>query len=326
MESRARTKGEIPDNQLVTLINYDVSNVDSLYLPVAMEALDVWVTPQKTTGKGDNANRAGWEPGTGSEVYGWTGAITLVDDLQKAIRKFTDDDNTLLKGYFGGKGWPYYNFPGVKEDKNMPMKIPSGANIFPQSSILDVRSSYKKGDSWEEDKYMLSSGGDNAVSATIGWAGGKPDLKGSTTLHLFQGDADAKKKLAFVQKGFLVEGRPPDKPPTPNPIAKGTTVKSVDPAAGTVTLSEPLINSSENCAFKFDRPVEDYAANAMIRLWYSWADYYMKNWKSGSKNTEAYTTDTPVTGSIDRGSATLHLQASLSRTRRRHGGHGTRSG
>ena len=37
-----KTNREIPDNQLVTLINYDVSNVDNLYLPLAMEANDVW--------------------------------------------------------------------------------------------------------------------------------------------------------------------------------------------------------------------------------------------------------------------------------------------
>ncbi len=43
-----KTNSEIPDNQLVTLINYDVSNVDNLYLPLAMEANDVWVVPQKS--------------------------------------------------------------------------------------------------------------------------------------------------------------------------------------------------------------------------------------------------------------------------------------
>ena len=49
--SRAKTNGEIPDNQLVTLINYDVSNVDNLYLPLAMAANDVWVRAARGTGR-----------------------------------------------------------------------------------------------------------------------------------------------------------------------------------------------------------------------------------------------------------------------------------
>ncbi len=44
----AKSYGKFPDTQLLTLINYDVSNVDSLYLPLALEANDVWVIPQGT--------------------------------------------------------------------------------------------------------------------------------------------------------------------------------------------------------------------------------------------------------------------------------------
>ena len=62
-EITAKTNREIPDNQLVTLINYDVSNVDNLYLPLAMEANNVWVVPQKS-GTGPTPNRTGWGPGS----------------------------------------------------------------------------------------------------------------------------------------------------------------------------------------------------------------------------------------------------------------------
>src|SRR4029077_19526083 len=62
-----KTNSEIPDNQCVTLINYDVSNVDNLFLPLAMAANDVWVLPQE-------GNRNGWKPGSDPDVYGWTGA------------------------------------------------------------------------------------------------------------------------------------------------------------------------------------------------------------------------------------------------------------
>ena len=95
----AKTNSEIPDNQLVTLINYDVSNVDNLYLPLAMEATDVWVVPQRS-GTGPNANRNGWGPGSDPDIYGWTGAINTIHFLQTAIREFTADNNTAPRTVF----------------------------------------------------------------------------------------------------------------------------------------------------------------------------------------------------------------------------------
>ncbi len=174
----AKTNGEIPDNQLVTLINYDVSNVDNLYLPLAMEANDVWVVPQKS-GTGRNANRDGWGPGSDPDIYGWTGAINTIHFLQTRIREFTAGDNQLLGQYFGKKreGWPFYNIPNPTNDPDAPIKIPSGANIFAQSPLKAVPSSYGNGE-WQNDKYMLSSGGARPISATIGWAGGDAGSKG----------------------------------------------------------------------------------------------------------------------------------------------------
>jgi hypothetical protein len=294
----AKTNGEIPDNQLVTLINYDVSNVDNLYLPLAMEANDVWVVPQKS-GQPPNPNRNGWQPGSVPDVYGWTGAINTIDFLQIAIREFTADNNQLLGQYFGSKkqGWPFYNIPNPTNDPNAPIKIPSGANVFAQSPIKAVPSSYGNGQ-WQNDKYMLSSGGTQPISATIGWAGGTPDPIGSTFLHVNLAESD---KIAFLQKDYLVQGRPP--PMVPNPIQDGTTVTDVDKAAGTVTLSKPLVASSESCAFTFTRPVDDYASDAMIKLWYSWAQYYLGHWKN--KTPDAPTAPTPITGSIEENTATL---------------------
>jgi hypothetical protein len=168
-EITKRTNNEIPDNQLVTLINYDVSNVDNIYLPLAMAANDVWVVPQRS-GTGPDPNRTGWKPGSDPDVYGWTGAINTIKFLQTRIQKFTDGNNLLLGEYFGTKGWPFYNIPNPTNDPNAPIKIPSGANIFAQSPIKGVPSSYGNGH-WQNDKYMLSSGGTAPISATIGWAG-----------------------------------------------------------------------------------------------------------------------------------------------------------
>jgi hypothetical protein len=289
-----KTNSEIPDNQLVTLINYDVSNVDNIYLPLAMAANDV-------SGTGKNANRDGWGPGSDPDVYGWTGAINTIDFLQTGIQDFTAPNNQLLGQYFGTKqqGWPFYNIPNPTNIPDAPIKIPSGANVFAQSPLKGVPSSYGNGD-WENDKYILSSGGTAPVSATIGWAGGTPDKAGSTTLHLNLAEP---KKIAFIAKKDLVLGVPPAKPPTPNPIQDGTTVLDVDNAAGTVTLSKPLVASSEACAFTFTRPVDDYASDAMIRLWYSWAQYYLTHWKDKTPN--APTSPKTILGSMDAMTATL---------------------
>jgi hypothetical protein len=294
----AKTNNEIPDNQLVTLINYDVSNVDNIYLPLAMAANDVWVVPQRS-GTGPTPNRTGWSPGSDPDVYGWTGAINTINFLQTRILEFTVGNNQLLGQYFGKKGWPFYNIPNPTNDPDAPIKIPSGANIFAQSPLKAVPSSYGNGQ-WQNDKYMLSSGGTAPISATIGWAGGTPDPKGSSILHLNLAEPD---KIAFLHNGYLVQGRPPEKPPQPNPIQDGTTVTGVDKAAGTVTLSKPLIASSENCAFQFTRPVHDYASEAMIRLWYSWAQYYLTHWKD--KTPSAPTDPKAILGSIDARTATL---------------------
>jgi hypothetical protein len=300
----AKTNSEIPDNQLVTLINYDVSNVDNLYLPLAMAANDVWVVPQKS-GQPPNPNRNGWRPGSVPDVYGWTGAINTIDFLQRHIREFTADNNKLLGEYFGSEkhGWPFYNIPNPNNDPNAPRKIPSGANVFAQSPLKAVPSSYGNGQ-WQNDKYMLSSGGTQPIKAAIGWAGGTPDPPGSDILHLNILDPKEREKIAFLEKGYLVKGLPPDQPPTPNPIQAGTTIlEIIDRAAGTVKLSKPLLHSSMNCAFEFTRPVNDYASDAMIKLWYSWAQYYLAHWKD--RTPGAPTGPTPITGSIEKNTATM---------------------
>ena len=310
-----KTNNEIPDNQLVTLINYDVSNVDNLYLPLAMAANDVWVVPQKS-GPPPKPNRNGWQPGSDPDVYGWTGAINTIKFLQDHIQEFTADNNQLLGEYFGSKkqGWPFYNIPNPTNDPNAPRKIPSGANVFAQSPLKAVPSSYGNGQ-WQNDKYMLSSGGTLPIKAAIGWAGGTPDPPGQDILHLNILDPNEREKIAFLEMGYLVKGLPPCAPnstPTPdtdcirlpNPIQEGTTIlEIINRAAGTVKLSKPLVVSSMNCAYEFTRPAGDYASDAMIKLWYSWAQYYLKHWKDGTPG--AATGPTPITGSIKANTATM---------------------
>ena len=292
-----RTKSEIPDGQLLTLINYDVSSVDSLYVPLAMQALDVWVMPQTNKG-GANPNRTSWEPGSIPDIYGWTGSVQTVDFLQKNIRDFTADNSKLLGKYFAGKGWPFFNIPNPSDNPKQLVKIPGGADIFADSPLKPALGSYYAGTS-DSTKYMLSSGGTGPIGVTIGWSGGTPDKPGSSTVHLTKSD-----DLKSVSPGAVVTANPA--PKVSNPIQPGTTVQSVDIASNSVVLSKPLIAPTADCSFSFTRPVDDYAADALIRLWYSWAQYYLTNWKS--KNPLAPTSPVQIAGSMNAEEATISFK------------------
>ncbi len=293
------THGQIALGQLVTLTNYDVSYVDSLYLPLAFEANDAWVVPQIGPVGNDRNN---WTAGSDPDVFGWTGATSTNVELETKIAAFTSPNYQFLGHYFNQEqGWPAFNFPiPTFAPINEPIKIPSGANIFPNSPLLGTLWAYNDGVHWQLNKYMLSSGGTAPISATIPWAGGKPDPTGSTILHLLV--AGQSELLAFVQKGDIVTGNPAVG--KSNPIQPGTTVtKVVDRTEGTVELSLPLVHSSSDCSYSFTRPVDDYAAGAMITLWFSWAQYYLEHWKDGNPN--AHTDPTTIMGSIAAYTATM---------------------
>jgi len=277
-----RNNRQIPDNQMVTLINFNVSNVDNLYLPLAMEANDVWVVPMQGA-------RSGWVAGKNPEAYGWTGAINTVKFVQDEIGKFTKEENNEYLGqYFGGKGWPYYNI-GIRNEPNAPKKIPSGANIFPDSPLKDVRNHYFNGE-WQTHRYMLSSGGTGPIKVSIG-AAATVDSKGQDTLHVSTAEKD---KLKFLEEGDVVTAGC-----AAGPIPADTTIrKIIDRDHGILQLNNDLKASSEGCVFDFFRPVKDYAAEAMIKLWYSWAQYYLAHWKGLMEERR-------IAGSIDKNTATL---------------------
>jgi hypothetical protein len=298
-----KTSNQIPDNQLVTLINYDVSNVDTLFLPVSMEALDVWVIPQ-AAGKGANPNRDGWTKGSHPDCFGWTGATNADGFVQGKIALFTASNNTLLGDYFPGKrGWPFFNGPNPK-DTTLPRKIPSGATIYPNSPLLNVASSYNNPTNWSTDnRYMLSSGGSDPSFVGIGCAGAggtNGGTNGSLILPLAPGEDP--KKLEFVQKGDIVHVILA-LPATNSPVQSNTTVVSKDLKAKTVQLSKPLVGASAGGTATFSRPVDDYCVDAQSRLWFSWAQYYLAHWRDNNTNTP--TAAVSIQGSIEAQSAAI---------------------
>lgn len=256
------SKNEIPEGEFVTLANYDVSYVDNLYLPLTMEALDVPL-PQPPLRK--------WQP------YGWIGANYTAPELRKKLKKFAADKDNGLGDYFDGKGWPIFNMPDPDD-----IKIPSGNSVFAESPLADKVSKY------DGNWYTLSSGGDtkNPRKVSIGGQG----VATSGTLITLSTNKDYVQAIKSLVPDMTVVGHPPGNPPKKNPIAPGTKVvkvnrpkKSTDPT--TVVIKPGLQASEEGASFDFFRPVDDYASNAMIKIWYSWVQYYLDHMPASSKVT-----------------------------------------
>lgn len=278
-----RTNGEIPDSEKTTLINYDVSYVDNMFLPVAMEALDVPVPAPPVP---FNQNRG---------PYGWIGSIDSPSLLQSQILAFTSPSNSLLGSYFGTNGWPVYNMP---PDPAGERKIPAGQNIFAQSPLAGALSSYDV----LNNHFMLSSGGTGPIKVNIG---GQGTASSGTVLTLSPNEPLA--KILELGPGFTVVGYPPAG--QQNPIQPGTQITQIlhvstgagDPSQ--IELSLPLIATQDGCNFDFFRPVSDYASEAMIRLWYSWAQRYLDLTQSVPSQT--------VVGAVETNSATLRFASPI---------------
>ncbi|MBL9172702.1 MAG: hypothetical protein JNL10_04135 [Verrucomicrobiales bacterium] len=278
-----RTGGQIPASQQVTLINYDVSYVDNMFLPVAMEALEVPVP----------APPAPFTQNPGP--YGWIGSTNTSGELQAKIHLFTTPKNSLLGTYFSTNGWPTYNMP---PDPLGQIKIPAGQNVFAQSPLAGALSSYDV----LNNHFMLSSGGTAPIRVNIGGQG-----TASTGNVLTLSPLGPVSNVLALQPGDTVIGYAP--PGQSNPIQPGTILTDIlhvstgpgDPS--TVQLSQPLVASQEGCNFDFVRPVTDYASDAMIRLWYSWVELYRTSMASVPSQT--------IAGAVSKDGATLSFATSV---------------
>jgi len=300
----AATDNQIPENQMLNLINFDVSNVDSLYLPVAAAPLDAWVLPQI---RGDKTGK-GWVAGSVDAPTGWTGAVVDQDFLKKNLLKFINNENgtdgkPMLGEYFAGKGWPYYNFPGFDPkatNSSVLPRIPSGATIFPQSSEVG---SYYDDKTWQKNTYMLSSSGTGAIWVSIG-ASAEQDPAHTNVLVLAPTTTD--EQMNYIQEGFTVvcDGDPDHKV-----IAPGTTVGKItddDRKKRRVPLSVAKLGTAKTRSFTFANPSKDYVVDALVRLWFSWAEYYVKNWATDHPNAKQVANQ-KVRGILKPNTSTLTL-------------------
>jgi len=254
----------IDSGQIITLINYDVSYVDHLLLPIAMQANRVPVV----------------DAVTGSILatpdFGWIGAAnsysgdTNSSSLQAAVTSFTGNASANGLGtYFGGMGWPGFFNPNYSPaNANVGIRIPGGVNIFFDSPLANVRSSYNL-PFGPLNHWMLSSGGYRPIQYSEAGVLSE-DLQTITD----GGDGTFLSQLASGT--WLVTTNEHLDKANPN-----ATVKSVDtkPAPGqkTITLMKPATGglvANRPYSFIYFTPITDPYASRIRAIWYSWANYY----------------------------------------------------
>ena len=203
---------QVPQANL-TLINYDVSYVDSMMLPVAVEATDVTVP---FTQPGDKHHAL---------PYGWAGANLSIKTMQGEIQKFTTnaptqgDPDGYLGSYFGGLGYNEYYFPPSLSGAGI--NIPAGFNVIQGGALGNARSAY-------DSAYFNTVSGGKAYQA--------PDVAvpATTTAGLNTLTGIAPQYLAQLTPGMLIV----DGSPGTSPIPRWTTIQQILPD-GTIVMSDP---------------------------------------------------------------------------------------
>lgn len=261
------------------LFNYDVSYVDNMTLPVAMEALDVPVPitdppvpPLVVT------------PFPGPRLpYGWVGSAQTVDQFEAALRDFLKPNDPVngLGSYFNGNGWTQYNFTvsnnGSPAFATPPLiKIPSAQDALADSPLGDISSNYDL----LANSYMLTSNG-AGPKAVVGGAGGT--ATGTNAISFTQGtiDLNQQKLRSSLVVGMVVGSSTAGYSVPANTKVTGITYQTegdpTTPIVG-VTTDGPVPetpNGQSGVIFTFTRPVTDYLSTRLVNLWYTWANYYV---------------------------------------------------
>ena len=111
-EYTIRDKSSTPD--IPNSVDVDVQYIDSMYLPVAMEAV---------------------LPGKNPPEAGYIGTTNSVDDFEKTLKAFVSPSGSL-NGYFGSAGWPQIYLSDTGQiDPNALIKIPGAYNVFVLSVV-----------------------------------------------------------------------------------------------------------------------------------------------------------------------------------------------
>jgi hypothetical protein len=201
---------KVPVSQQVTLINYDVSYVNNVALPVAMETTD---------------NPVPGDPAKQLKAFGWTGAAQSIPEFQTAIENFTDSDPAKngLGTYYGGKGYDKYFIP----DPPGSQRVPAGYNFIINGPLNNVVSTYNSAS--RNPNYQLESGGFRFQVDSMGTGLSMP---GQNTISETRPDKIQAFKdfVAQLQPGMLLGAFPF--------FPNGTTITKIAPDLSSITLSQ----------------------------------------------------------------------------------------
>jgi len=242
------------------LVNYDVSYVDSMTLPVAMQAYEV---PLDASGQYTNLTAS----------FGWVGANMHIADIQGPLKNFTSPNTTAkpnvngMGDYFFGQGYPKYCIPADIEAIT-GIKVPAGQNLALESPLKNTRST------WDENRFLITSAGSAPI--VLGSLG---SMKAKDTTICFA-SASYMNQLKMIKEA-IDGGSTVNIRGSLNDLAPGTVVKSVNltqESDGFITVTVDPGNlvaaGTTGGVYDFTRPVVDYVMKRLANLWFSWADHY----------------------------------------------------
>jgi hypothetical protein len=288
-------EGEGIDANDFDLIDYDISFVDSINMPIAMAARDA-VIPHTNV-------RA---------PFGWVGSAQSLEDFQKALGDFTKPNTNGkningLGEYFGGKGYPSYL---LIDQGNI--KLPAGQNLFlaspvnPGGGLADIfyTKTFNDGSKIQAPVYALTSAGDGPSQLSLGGDSAHPShgqflgLYTSNDANKFALNSLIAPNVAAGRKyvvTYNIHGT--DKTAKANVI--DMYYASDNKTIIGVKLDQAVQGDAANQVYNFQLPPDDYADRAIASLWYSWANYYATQVSATPRNN--------VAGTIKAGSYVLTL-------------------
>jgi hypothetical protein len=260
------------------LLNYDVSYVNNLTAPEAMEASNVPITFGGQT-FGPPAPQY-----LGSQDYGWVATNQGTTTFDKAVQDFVSNNPNgvaYLGNYFGNnQGWPAFYNPTASD-----IVIPAGSNVFADSPLDVLRTS-----PYDASFALLNSNGKDPIGPKDGIGGnsaGQTDNSTITLDHTLDRDiANLKLVKSLLDKGYKVFVTSSKNGSLDPDISPGTTLKSVDPSTGIAVINGTTIVANQGLhTYTFKREAADPILQAITNLWFGWAEYYYKQYKSYTGET-----------------------------------------
>jgi hypothetical protein len=288
--------------------DYDLSFVDTINLPVALEATNASV-----------GNTGVQEP------FGWVGSNQSIEQFQAALTAFASPNsagaNTNFLGqYFGGQGYRSY----VPVDPG-DVKLPAGQNLFlasplaPSSGTADVfyYKTFSSGPPIQEPLYALTTnpaGQSTPLPASLA-IGGVPD---TPPFAPTSGPNLALNTLTLANQ-YILDQIIANNYKTQNYVVTYKDASGKTVVAGTIVGMYTYQGQIAGVELNQNAPVDpkgnnvytissanfDYAAGTIAGLWYSWAKYYAMHETSNPPPDGA-------PGTIAAGSNVLTLNAATS--------------